>query len=120
MLQAVCGILSLLCEGPCGLCLLGWGDVANGWGRELHRLDVQAVVAAFVEHPASEPALLLGHPALDCAAPYSLFSTCCSTTAMFGASALYHRPTWQPQARAFFRRLDHAAIFLLIAGEQPI
>lgn len=39
-----------------------------------------------------------------------------STTAMFGASALYHRPTWQPQARAFFRRLDHAAIFLLIAG----
>ncbi len=39
-----------------------------------------------------------------------------STTAMFGASALYHRPTWQPKARAFFRRLDHAAIFLLIAG----
>lgn len=36
---------------------------------------------------------------------------------MFGASALYHRPTWQPKARVFFRRLDHAAIFLLIAGK---
>jgi hemolysin III len=39
-----------------------------------------------------------------------------STVAMFGASALYHRPTWQPAARQLMRRLDHAAIFLLIAG----
>lgn len=39
-----------------------------------------------------------------------------STVAMFGASALYHRPTWQPEARQLMRRLDHAAIFLLIAG----
>lgn len=39
-----------------------------------------------------------------------------STTAMFGASAMYHRPNWQPKVRALMRRLDHAAIFLLIAG----
>lgn len=35
---------------------------------------------------------------------------------LFGASALYHRPTWTPQARARMRRVDHAAIYLLIAG----
>ena len=34
----------------------------------------------------------------------------------FGASALYHRPTWQPRARSWFARLDHAGIYLLIAG----
>lgn len=40
-----------------------------------------------------------------------------STTAtMFAVSALYHRITWQPRARRWMRRLDHAAIYLLIAG----
>ncbi len=33
-----------------------------------------------------------------------------------GASALYHRVDWAPAARQQMRRLDHAAIFLLIAG----
>jgi hemolysin III len=36
--------------------------------------------------------------------------------AMFGASALYHRVTWAPRARAWLRRLDHSTIFLFIAG----
>jgi hemolysin III len=36
--------------------------------------------------------------------------------AMFGVSALYHRRTWQPRARRWMRRLDHTAIYLLIAG----
>jgi hemolysin III len=35
---------------------------------------------------------------------------------MFGVSALYHRLTWPPRARRWMRRLDHAAIYLLIAG----
>jgi hemolysin III len=39
-----------------------------------------------------------------------------SLTAMFGASALYHRITWSPAYRRRLRRLDHAAIYLLIAG----
>ena len=39
-----------------------------------------------------------------------------SLCAMFGTSASYHRPTWQPRARAWMRRADHAAIFVLIAG----
>jgi len=34
----------------------------------------------------------------------------------FGVSALYHRITWQPRVRRLMRRLDHAAIYLLIAG----
>lgn len=34
----------------------------------------------------------------------------------FGVSALYHRITWQPTARRLMRRLDHAGIYLLIAG----
>jgi hemolysin III len=35
---------------------------------------------------------------------------------LFGASALYHRPTWAAATRRWLRRVDHSAIFLLIAG----
>jgi hemolysin III len=35
---------------------------------------------------------------------------------MFGVSALYHRKVWTPSARRWMRRLDHASIYLLIAG----
>jgi hemolysin III len=34
----------------------------------------------------------------------------------FGASALYHRPMWRPPVRAWLARLDHAGVYLLIAG----
>jgi hemolysin III len=37
-------------------------------------------------------------------------------TAQFAISALYHRPRWGTRARLLMRRLDHAAIFMLIAG----
>jgi hemolysin III len=37
-------------------------------------------------------------------------------SALFGVSALYHRITWTTPARRRMRRLDHAMIFLLIAG----
>ena len=39
-----------------------------------------------------------------------------SVSALFGTSALYHRVTWTAPARRRMRRLDHAMIFLLIAG----
>jgi hemolysin III len=39
-----------------------------------------------------------------------------SVSAMLGISALYHRVIWPPAPRRWIRRLDHAAIFLLIAG----
>ncbi len=35
---------------------------------------------------------------------------------LFGVSALYHRINWSPKVKQTFRRLDHANIFLLIAG----
>jgi hemolysin III len=39
-----------------------------------------------------------------------------SVAAMFGASAVYHRVIWRPRPRAWMARLDHATIYLLIAG----
>lgn len=39
-----------------------------------------------------------------------------SSLVLFGISALYHRINWKPKTRQVFRRLDHANIFLLIAG----
>ena len=40
-----------------------------------------------------------------------------SVALLFGTSALYHRVNWRrPNARRWMRRLDHSAIFLLIAG----
>jgi hemolysin III len=35
---------------------------------------------------------------------------------LFTVSATYHRVNWSPRARARMRRLDHASIFVLIAG----
>ncbi len=43
-----------------------------------------------------------------------IFASC--VAACFGASALYHRPTWTPNVRAWLARLDHAGVYLLIAG----
>lgn len=39
-----------------------------------------------------------------------------TTAALFGVSAVYHRGRWSHPARAVLRRLDHANIFLIIAG----
>ena len=40
-----------------------------------------------------------------------------SLSALFGVSALYHVHNWErPSARRWMRRLDHAMIFFLIAG----
>ncbi|MET0590349.1 MAG: hemolysin III family protein [Naasia sp.] len=35
---------------------------------------------------------------------------------LFGNSALYHRFDWKPRAKKLLKRIDHANIFLLIAG----
>ncbi len=39
-----------------------------------------------------------------------------SMALLFGASAAYHRGRWTPRVRAVMQRLDHAMIFVLIAG----
>jgi len=39
-----------------------------------------------------------------------------TVTGLFGTSALYHRCTWSPGARALMARTDHSMIFVFIAG----
>jgi hemolysin III len=39
-----------------------------------------------------------------------------SVAVCFGASALYHRVTWTPRMYLWMRRVDHAGVYLLIAG----
>jgi hemolysin III len=39
-----------------------------------------------------------------------------SAAAMLGASALYHRVTWSARTRLWMRRVDHAGVYVLIAG----
>jgi hemolysin III len=39
-----------------------------------------------------------------------------SSLLLFGTSALYHRINWSPKVKATFKRIDHANIFVLIAG----
>jgi hemolysin III len=39
-----------------------------------------------------------------------------SLVALLAVSALYHRPTWPARPRRILKRVDHSAIFLLIAG----
>lgn len=60
-----------------------------------------AVLVATAPHPR----------AVWAAAIYAL-----SVVLLFGVSAAYHRPMWPLEKRALMRRLDHAAIFVLIAG----
>jgi hemolysin III len=50
-------------------------------------------------------------------AAWSVLVYTLALVALFGISATYHRIHWTtPQARLRMRRLDHAAIYLLIAG----
>jgi hemolysin III len=70
-------------------------------------------IAFFVALVAT--ALLVARSKSTAAAGAALvFGTCLAL--LFGTSALYHRVHWAPAARQRMRRLDHAAIFLLIAG----
>lgn len=39
-----------------------------------------------------------------------------SSLLLFGNSALYHRFDWKPKVKLILKRIDHANIFLLIAG----
>lgn len=60
-------------------------------------------------------AFLIMHAANPEARGAALVYGMCMAT-MFGVSALYHRRNWGERARLQMRRLDHSAIFLMIAG----
>ncbi|HYT75333.1 MAG TPA: hemolysin III family protein [Vicinamibacterales bacterium] len=68
----------------------------------------------FVIAVALAPLLILGADGGRARFAAAVFAG--SVAACFGASALYHRVTWKPRARLWMRRLDHAGVYVLIAG----
>jgi hemolysin III len=69
---------------------------------------------AFVIAVALAPLLIVGADGGRPRLAAAVFAA--SVAACFGASALYHRVTWSPRARPWMRRIDHAGVYLLIAG----
>jgi len=70
--------------------------------------------AAFVIAVALAPLLIVGTEGGRRRLAAAVFAG--SVAACFGASALYHRVTWTPRVRLWMRRIDHAGVYLLIAG----
>lgn len=76
----------------------------RGW---LHAIAFPAASVAGVVLVALAP----GEKARLAAAVYAL-----TAALLFGTSAVYHRGHWSPRAAGLLRRMDHANIFLIIAG----
>lgn len=70
--------------------------------------------AAFFVAAGAGAVLVAAAPNARAAWAASVFVACLA--GLFGISALYHRRNWSPRPRAWMRRADHSAIFLLIAG----
>lgn len=77
------------------------------WRGRLHQ------VAFFASVPAGLSLVMVtpSAPSRVAAAVYAL-----SLSAMYAASAAFHRIDWGPKAWRWMRRLDHSVIFILIAG----
>ncbi|MFD8716721.1 hemolysin III family protein [Streptomyces sp. NPDC059629] len=72
-------------------------------------------------HLGMFPAVLIAGLALTALADSPRGRLACGIYALtacllFGVSALYHRGNWSPRMDGILRRLDHANIFLIIAG----
>ncbi|WTI72059.1 hemolysin III family protein [Streptomyces sp. NBC_00728] len=72
-------------------------------------------------HAGMVPASLIAGVVLICLARTQQAVVACAVYAvtawmLFATSAIYHRGTWGPLGEALLRRLDHANIFLIIAG----
>ncbi|WP_394346799.1 PAQR family membrane homeostasis protein TrhA [Streptomyces dangxiongensis] len=72
-------------------------------------------------HAGMVPAALIAGVVLICLARTPQAVLACAVYAvtawlLFATSAIYHRGTWGPLGEALLRRLDHANIFLIIAG----
>ena len=72
-------------------------------------------------HLGAAPVALVAGLALTAAAPtlagrvsFAVFTL--TAVLLFGTSAIYHRGNWSDRTRAILRRMDHANIFLIIAG----
>jgi len=72
-------------------------------------------------HAATFPLSVAAGIVLVCLASTGRARIACAVYAvtaalLFGVSALYHRGSWSPRTHAVLKRLDHANIFLIIAG----
>ncbi|WP_062379803.1 PAQR family membrane homeostasis protein TrhA [Demequina pelophila] len=72
-------------------------------------------------HLGAAPVALIAGLVLTAVAPtlagrisFAIFTL--TAVLLFGTSAVYHRGNWSEQTRAVLRRMDHANIFLIIAG----
>ena len=71
-------------------------------------------LAAFVVSIPAGLALVLGSQGVPAHVAAALFAV--SLAGLFGTSATYHTGNWAPHVRARLQRIDHAMIFVLIAG----
>ncbi|MGH3349282.1 MAG: PAQR family membrane homeostasis protein TrhA [Nocardioides sp.] len=76
----------------------------RGW---LHAGSVPLLTAAFA-------VLIVLSPTALTRVGSSIYAA--SAVLLFTVSAVYHRGTWQPRTWAFWRRFDHANIYVFIAG----
>lgn len=71
-------------------------------------------------HAGATPAVLAAGIVLVVLAPASARAAAAvyaaTTVLLFGVSAAYHRRAWGPRTHGVLQRLDHANIFLIIAG----
>ncbi len=77
------------------------------WRGRIH------LVAFLVSIPAGLALVLLSE-GVSAHVAASIFAV--SLVGLFGVSAIYHTGNWTPNVRARLRRMDHAMIFVLIAG----
>jgi hemolysin III len=91
---------------------MGAAAPSTGLGRPLLRGWFH-LVAFFLSLPAG--ALLLGASTTTTArVGAAVFAT--AVAILFGVSASYHRGRWSARVRLRMKRLDHATIFVMIAG----
>jgi hemolysin III len=81
-------------------------------GRPLLRGWLHLV--AFVVAVVGAPFVVARAPTAGAAAALAIYMT--SIAALFGVSAAFHRVRWSAGARRRMRRVDHATIFIAIAG----
>lgn len=82
-------------------------EVKPTWRGWIHAGTFPVTIAAGIVLIA----LAQGAPAKWASAVFMLTSML-----LFGNSALYHRFNWKPRTKLLLKRIDHANIFLLIAG----
>jgi hemolysin III len=99
-------------------------DETAGGSAAVDGADLPAVVKPKLRgwlHAGMFPAALVSGVVLTACANSARGRIACAVftvtaCALFGVSALYHRGNWGPKSSGILRRLDHANIFLIIAG----